>query len=388
MKMKFKRLIVLTFTMAVCFSSFTAAEACSSFFLNTKTQKVFAYNLDVPINNLQGHIFINKKYQKKTAYMPWNDKPLHWTSKYNSITFNFIGKDFPFAGMNEKGLCVSETSLYDTEYPAKNSNPVVGTLQWIQYQLDTASTVKQVIENSSKIRISQNTSACVFLVSDREGNAAVIENLDGHLVIHTGNSLSSPVISNRNYNDALKHLVDFNFKSQNSDFAQDYYNLYMQKEYPGIGYDRFILATYLIKEYQTGKIKLPIVDYAFFMLHQMRQESKWAVTQWSIVFNPINSSIYYRTKHNQKIKKIDFQDFDFNKNQIINIYKNFKNVKDVTENFTVQKNNKIISKAFTELKPEMFKGLLPRSIKDPIKNYYTWSRGMPEYIEKQYSENN
>ncbi|MCP4179802.1 MAG: linear amide C-N hydrolase [bacterium] len=382
--MKFKKFTILTFSLAICFATLTTVEACSSFFLNTKNQRVFAYNLDIPINNLQSHIFINKKDQKKIAYMPWKDKPLQWTSKYGSITFNFIGKDFPFTGMNEKGLCISETSLYDTEYPAKNSKPVIGTLQWIEYQLDTAATVKEVIENCSKIRISQYTSACEFLVSDREGNSAVIEFLKDKLVVHTGVDLPSPVISNRNYNEALKHLINFNFKSQNSNFAQNYYNLYMQKEYPAIGYARFILATYLIKEYQIGKINLPIMDYAFFILHQIRQSSKYAMTQWSIVYNPIKMTVSYKTKGNYKTRKINFNDFNFNKNQIIDMYKNFTKVKQVAENFSLSKNNEIMAKAFADLKPQMYKGILPKNLKNPIKVYYTWTKGMPEYIKKEY----
>ena len=39
-------------------------------------------------------------------------------------------------GINEKGLMVSQMWLDETKYPPADTRPVIGILEWIQYNLD------------------------------------------------------------------------------------------------------------------------------------------------------------------------------------------------------------------------------------------------------------
>src|SRR6185436_5175860 len=89
----------------------------------------------------------------KTSMQTSDGKTISWVSKYGSITFNQYGKEFPTAGMNEKGLVVELMWLDGTHYPQKDQRPSVDVLQWIQYELDNSATVEQVIKTDATLRI-------------------------------------------------------------------------------------------------------------------------------------------------------------------------------------------------------------------------------------------
>ncbi len=48
-------------------------------------------------------------------------------------------------GMNETGLAIELMWLDDTAYPMPDSRSTVYDLQWIQYQLDTAKNIEEVV---------------------------------------------------------------------------------------------------------------------------------------------------------------------------------------------------------------------------------------------------
>src|SRR5581483_9546892 len=107
-------------------------------------------NLDWDWEN--GLVFINARQVQKRAFV-LGPNAATWTSKYGSVTFNQFGRELPFGGMNEAGLVVENMWLTETQYPAGDSRPEINMLQWIQYQLDTCSTVAEVIENDKRIRL-------------------------------------------------------------------------------------------------------------------------------------------------------------------------------------------------------------------------------------------
>ena len=113
--------------------------------------------------------------------------PARWNSKYGSITFNQYGREAPSGGMNEAGLVIELMWLDDTQYPQPDSRAEVDVLEWIQYNLDTAASVAEVIKSSEAIRIASPVKLH-YLTSDREGNSATIEFLDGNCGSHRRNS--------------------------------------------------------------------------------------------------------------------------------------------------------------------------------------------------------
>lgn len=74
-------------------------SACSAFFCDGQT-KYFAKNFDW--GSGQGYIIKNISGQTKFAYGLRASIQTNWTSKYGSMTFNQICKEFPYYGINEK----------------------------------------------------------------------------------------------------------------------------------------------------------------------------------------------------------------------------------------------------------------------------------------------
>ena len=106
--------------------SSTITFGCTTFVLKTNNGLVFGRNLDWVSDN--GVIVENKRNVTKTSLVFSPEKPIQWTSKYGSISFNQFGKEFPFGGINEKGLVV-EIMLANAAYPLADERPAVNELQ-------------------------------------------------------------------------------------------------------------------------------------------------------------------------------------------------------------------------------------------------------------------
>lgn len=63
----------------------------------------------------------NQRNVEKTALIDQKENPIKWISRYGSITFNQVGRDLPFGGMNETGLVVEHMSLPQTTYPTRDN---------------------------------------------------------------------------------------------------------------------------------------------------------------------------------------------------------------------------------------------------------------------------
>ena len=87
---------------------------CTTFVIKSENNLVFGRNLDWISEN--GLVVVNQRNQRKQSIVFPPSKPVTWTSKYGSITFNQFGKEFPFGGINEKGLVI-EVMLAPAQYP-------------------------------------------------------------------------------------------------------------------------------------------------------------------------------------------------------------------------------------------------------------------------------
>ncbi len=248
---------------------------------------------------------VNKRGVSKTAVVPGEQNPASWVSKYGSITFNQIGREYPFGGMNEAGLVVEQMWLDATEYPEPDSRPVVGELQWIQYQLDNFSSVAEVIASDSLVRICSGGATLHYLVCDREGNAATIEFIEGRMIAHTGEELPARVLTNSTYAECLGYLkqhVGFGGGTPMPDSRASE--------------DRFVRAAAAVKNYNSEVPSdvaiedaiIEPVDYAFQTLESVAQGD---ATRWSIVYDIPEGRIHFRTLVGPDIKTVRLDDFDF-----------------------------------------------------------------------------
>jgi penicillin V acylase-like amidase (Ntn superfamily) len=287
--MKNRFLLSLIFT----FILFSSGFACTTFVLQTENGKIFfGRNFDFPAGG--GHVQVNMRGQHKSSFVQPTEKPMEWISKYGSISFNQIGREFPYGGMNEAGLVIEQMWLKETIYPEPDNRFGLTELQWIQYQLDNSANVEEVIESDRLVRISQTSMATLhFLVADKAGDVAVIEYLNGKMTARRGNDLPYTVLANCPYDVSLDFVSN---KSENSG-----------KSFSGWTENssgRFSIASKMIDLYNGH----PPVDYSFSILESVAQPG---ATQWSIVYDITGGKIHFNTQDNNKIRKIDMNDFDF-----------------------------------------------------------------------------
>lgn len=278
-QMKFRILVIL-------FLSFHQySNACSAFFFNNN-QKILAKNFDW--SSGQGYLLKNLRGQKKFAYGFRGSNVAGWTSKFGSITFNQIGKEFPYGGMNEKGLVIEQLWLQNSEYQ-ENRNEIISELEWIQYQLDVYSNVDEVISSINHLTIKPNATVH-FILADRNGVSAVIEFVNGKVAIDRQET--SNVVTNSTFEESKNYFIankNIDNSSRNT-------------------YDRYcILRNNLNVE------TLSIAD-SFKKLNLVSENQENYKSYWSMVYDLDHLEINFKSLANPTIKKISLSDFNFEDN--------------------------------------------------------------------------
>jgi choloylglycine hydrolase len=333
------------------------AYPCTTFVLHKGDRLVFGRNLDWYSGT--GLVIVNPRNLEKAALVNSSEKPVKWVSKFGSITFNQIGRDLPFGGINESGLVVEHMTLDETVYPSKDNRYVIGAFQWIQFQLDNYSTIEEVMHSDSFLRIEDN-SKIHFLICDRLGNSATIEFLDGKMVCHTGKDLPFRVLANSKYEESVSCFTN-NFDTKSNPSLQ-----------------HFCTAAKKIND--SGSFtEDSSIDYAFHTLNMVSQE---LFTKWSIVYDITNMRIYFKVFETPVIdgekkiftkqppydpitKVVDFKALDFNCSDIVKVFDINSNQDKVVNQYFIPYstdiNKEFINKAFTfykgwglniELKPD------------------------------------
>jgi penicillin V acylase-like amidase (Ntn superfamily) len=277
----------------------TRGTACSTFILRDGPNVYFGKNFD-HYSSL-GLLVVNKRDLAKTALLLPPERPISWISRFGSLTFNQVGREFPMGGMNEKGLVVELMGLEGTRYPKPDERPALMELQWIQYQLDNWSTVDEVLACQSRIRISQSMSPLHFLVCDQSGRAAVIEFLEGQCVVHTGSDLIVEALTNDPYETCLELLraypqLDWDKKADHTTYRSK---------------DRFLKIARRLEDFRTEHPG-PAKDYAFDILSSLSVERvRGQCTAWSIVYDLANMDVSFKTFENRRVRSVRMRNFDF-----------------------------------------------------------------------------
>lgn len=316
-------------------------DACTTFLINKNGQLVFGRNYDWVTGT--GMVCINARGLAKTSMKAQEGQTITWISQYGSITFNQYGKEFPTGGMNEKGLVVELMWLDETRYPAPDTRPALGVLQWLQYQLDNCATVDELIANDAKVRIaSVGTAPLHYLVADSSGKAATIEFLDGKMRVHTGKDLPFPVLTNSVYEQSASSFSLSAVVGKNS--VRNGNN----------SLDRFIQACSMVSQYEQQDINTPVIDYSFSILDQVAQGSH---TKWSIVYDISHKKILFKTYGFSQIKSVSFSSFDLDCKATAKIFDmNQAQEGDISQSFidfTQDLNRQLVEKSLMESKREI-----------------------------------
>lgn len=122
-------------------------------------------------------------------------RPIKWTARYGSIAVSFY--DVGTAdGMNEKGLVTNLLYLKETEWGdgEKSGKPTLTAGAWAQYFLDNFATVEESVAAMADApfaiiapALPNGHAAGLHLsISDSTGDSAILEYIQGKLVIHHG----------------------------------------------------------------------------------------------------------------------------------------------------------------------------------------------------------
>jgi choloylglycine hydrolase len=288
-------------------------NACSTFFLQNGDQMVCGRNFDYSLFDYL--IFVNKRNVVKSALQYRNelvDLPQVWTSKYGSITFNISGSELATDGINEEGLVVTALMLDDTEYPFFSASPSISVDQWVQFMLDNFKTVEEAIDACSEINIRNNPQEYWRLhifVTDRFGNNAAIEFLNGELVVHTGENLEKNVLTNSTYDESIA-----------------YYHLAIISGGVLSSLNRYFIAVNMVDAYNHEDI----YDYSYSILDAIAQSH----TNKKIIYDITNMRVYLKTIRNTNLRYFDLSDFDFSCSEPVLVYKEgLSDIGDIRNNF-------------------------------------------------------
>lgn len=270
---------------------------CTVFKLQTDEGSKFIVgkNYDTP-DPCYGMIFTNQRNIEKKALILQPEIPKQWKSSLGSITFSQVGKEFPSCGMNEAGLIVEQTTLWNTVYPDRDHRPAVKELQWIQYMLDTCATVDEVIDSLSELRVAQEAARIQYFVCDKTGDCALIEYVLGKEVIFRNEELPYPVIANDMYQTSVNYLRIHRGYGGKKELTKSSFSI-----------DRFAITVNEIENRKDNRRIDRELEEGFFIL----QQSEFEQTQWQVIYQPYTKTMGYRSKRSTQLKMIHLGEFDF-----------------------------------------------------------------------------
>jgi penicillin V acylase-like amidase (Ntn superfamily) len=291
--------IVMTVAILAVAGLGTPASACTSFCFDTPAGPVFGANMDLRWGD--GLIFVNQRGMAKESYLDNPDgESAHWVSRYGSVTFNLVGIEMPWGGMNEAGLVISTMQLSVTECPVEDERYPMNSPTWIQHLLDTCATVEEVIAAQDSIRLRGDVAH--FLAADAKGACVIVEWLGGETLIYAGEDLPVRALANAVYDDCLNYLDNGAVPAFN----------------PGRSAERVAAADHWTAQYDPdGDISAS--DWALGVLTEaVVDPKKWwkpvfgePYTQWSVAYDIARREIRFQTVDHAVVRSFDFAKLDF-----------------------------------------------------------------------------
>ncbi len=268
-------------------------EHCSAFVLDNDGHGIFGANFDHTWTD-EGLVFVNKRGVSKHSVSGGDiNNRVHWTSRYASVSFNLVGYEYAWGGMNEAGLSISTMSLAETSQPPPDHRPALDNGEWVQYLLDTCATVEEVIATDAHVRI---LTVDHYLVGDGSGNAATIEFLNGRMVVHMASDLPVAALTNNTYEDLFGIWQWLSAHGNYGGLASSF--------------QRFCLAADRVEGFRPVSDR-EAIDYAFDTLNEVRGERFSASpTNWSLVFDTKNLRAYFTTRRNRHLRWVDLRNID------------------------------------------------------------------------------
>jgi len=278
------------------------SRACTDIIVNTGSEKVSARNMDWPSGG-NAKVVINPRgiYRASTDLQP-GDIPLNWTSKYGSVSIDFINISF-VDGINENGLSAGMLWLDGSQYPAQSASPVLSLDLWAQYYLDNCQTVAEAVALAPTFRVSTTLSffGLHLILHDASGDSALMEYTDGILNIY--HPMERPVATNDPpYPEQLANLLNYEGFGGNLPVPGD-----LNSD------SRFVRAAWNLQSLLIPTSPDEAMGSAFDIIQTVScPPSSWAGgTWWTAVRDHTARKFYWRTIYNPNIRYVDLNQLDF-----------------------------------------------------------------------------
>lgn len=285
----------------------TDTSSCSTILFIQSDSLFIGHNLDEDYETT-GLVIVNKRgiLKREVSWSDYNSPSglskarIHWKSKYGSIVYSGLGKEFIDGGMNEAGLYIGEMTLSETKLPDYNNLPKMNGNLWMQYVLDNFESVEQVIKNLKYVA-NDGPNPWHYFISDKKGDVATIEFINGELIVHRKSEMPVLALCNTQYDKEVERL-------------KEYKNYGGQKELSLniSGNDtRFLYAAKMLNDSSEYSESKNATDFTFKILNQLYGKDN---NRWSIVYDVLRLRMYFNTNNARQIRFVDFKDFDFSNN--------------------------------------------------------------------------
>ncbi|MBW6492089.1 MAG: linear amide C-N hydrolase [Lentimicrobium sp.] len=275
------------------------------------TGRTMDFSIEIPANQ-----WIFPRGMKRNGEVGKNS--IEWVSKYGSLgvsTWDIAIAD----GMNEKGLVTNMLWLVESEYPAfdkEDTKDGMSISLWAQYVLDNFATVTEAVEELQKesfavvsdfIPGTDKFTTVHLSISDANGDNAILEYIQGKLVIHHDPSYT--VMTN-----------DPPFEKQLA-ITKYWENIPGKTFLPGsvTAADRFVRASFFIKAIpQTDNTRVAVasvfsvirnvsVPYGF----EIEGYPNLSTTRWRCVADQKDLVYYFETALTPNTFWVDLKKIDF-----------------------------------------------------------------------------
>lgn len=306
--MRKSKSLVIYFIVLALFGNSLTAVACTSVVLGQGDRVLLGQNYDFAYTH--GAIFVNASGKKKQALVDKGDLSMKWESRYSSVVFSQFGRELPTSGMNEKGLTIQLLWNEDGVFPEVDAKttPTLGELSWVQYQLDTAMSVKEVVDSFAHVAIKKAYADLHYIVCEASGDCALLEYENNELrVYHRGDDFRPAVITNSSLINSKKFYSQFRDRAL-SDIPKKKksLNVYARTAWlveNGLGAS---VAEKPSSSDMFSVLSEAKLDYEFTdMFRWIFSGQPPSITAWSAVFSPSGRWIEFRSHENQKVRRIE-----------------------------------------------------------------------------------
>lgn len=245
------------------------------------------------------------------------ENPLKWKSKYGSVVLTVFHTNGVSDGMNEKGLTAHLLYLHTAKYEKRNATrPGVTYALWAQYILDNFDTVNEAVKQLSSYQVVSTKVKgkewpLHLTIEDGSGDSAVIEFIDGKMVVHHGKEYS--VMTNEPaYHIQLENLKKYKLFGGNLPMPGDVDPL-----------SRFVRGSSYLKTLPQPKDYLDAVAGTLSVIRTIMvpfgavdtsggiSADTW-VTRWVTLADMTNKLYYFNATSQPNIIWIDFKNINFN----------------------------------------------------------------------------